>query len=233
MIDPEFIDSLRLFFQYAAHSDRFSAAAGSRMTRAAKMKNDMVKKRISDIGNEVDRTVSAIEKLPFVRFTAREHTDQKYFVGITKQIAVCIEFQNSEPSLVNLGQYIVYVPTASILKQSLNDYHFIRMKRPYDIERHYHHISSRPPSRRGKPNPLDHTPSTCWGSVGAMMIGAMNMLDIGSIFETAHVFLTHININDTLGSPKDIQVLKDEEFLALSGMSPIELFNIRDKHNPF
>jgi hypothetical protein len=222
IIDEEFIDYLASFIDKVQKTPRPHQNSSSLPVR---MKARMTKERISDVDREIKRTITGIEKLPYVRFTGRTNESMLYFVGITKQVAIF-----TGKRFENLGQYIVYIPVYSVMNARLEHFHFVRMKHPFDHNRHYHHVCTGTSKFR---NPITLAPSTCWGSVGAMMIGAMETVDIVSVFETAYVFLTHVNISDSLGEPAPIDVIDENTFCQLRGLSRLQLFNVIDKSNPF
>jgi hypothetical protein len=141
-----------------------------------------------------------------VRYAAdrsRDRLHSTYLLGLTQPIYVRYELftpaQHLETHLECLGKYIIAVPIHALLTASLSGFHFHPpMVNLHSPDRHYHHRAVINPDAK---NPLDHQVETCWGSVGALMLNALSLVDIPAIFESGLIFLERINIEDMLARP--------------------------------
>jgi hypothetical protein len=167
--------------------------------RALEMKHNMICQRLADPTQETNRTLEILSSLPYTSFGVRLNSNKDlYFVGMTKAIYF-LDFDKYKNILCgNLGKYAVCIPANSILYHSLEDFHFVRFGRANCPDRHFHHIAVRDPRQR---NPLDFDTSTCWASIGPLMLNALELVDMALIFEAAYMFLTRIDMNSRLTTP--------------------------------
>ncbi len=203
-----------------------------------KIKRDMLLNRISNPAMEMTRTIEKLTLLPFSTFGVRENSHGgEYLVGVTKPIfsAGCVRIFNENSDLVdienkffNLGRYAVCINIDTIIRESLEQIHFIPVKRLRTKDRHFHHNLSASPIG----NLLDEMPLTCWASVGPLMSNAMSLADIPTIFESALVFLERIDLNSILCWPDHAVDIPAETFALEKEISIAEALAYASGYNP-
>lgn len=225
-IESDFLDAIKhLYSQKLLALQNGKLPAG----RSAVMKHNMVQKRLNETLQEIGRVIKVLHTLPYHSFGVRECDNDIYLVGVSKKVYIAYELDNWF-SFENLGEYVVAIPIASIIKQSLNRFHFIPYQNLLTQDRHYHHIASR---GRILKNPLQMTPETCWASVGAMMLGALSLCDVAAIFETAYMFLTRVDYFDRLDIPEHHSRISQKAYLEATGLTVVTLSQMKYPDVPF
>jgi hypothetical protein len=214
-IEQPFIEQLHmLMLEYLKKQRNALNTKSSAVSQLEKYHIDRVIQRFQNPDREVERVRENLQLLPFVtfgvrsaRFHARSSRQSAYLLGMTKPIYVRYEILNQKHVLMThlecLGKYIIAVPIHAILNSSLEGFHFIPVDNLHSPDRHYHHRAAIYPNAK---NPLEHAAETCWGSVGALMLNALSLVDIPAIFESGCIFLERVNIEDILTRPQATRV---------------------------
>lgn len=189
-IDNNFIDLIQKIYLKAQRRPCFQTIPSA---ISLKMKQEMILKRLQNPKSETGQTLKSLSFLPYTRFSVRENRHRPFLVGVTNEI--CYLDYNDDPR--TLGQYLVAVPVSNISEGMLGEFHFVPLKDIRVENRHFHHYADYTETC----NPLNYKPYTCWGSVGQLMVNAIDLVNITAIFEAAYVFLTHIDLEDILRSP--------------------------------
>lgn len=208
-IEESFTDQLCIVFSKCLERQRRLLSNKSFPSKDVDHQSDRVIQRLENPEKEIERVLENLHLLPFTAFGVRYATDQSrgrlhstYLLGVTQPIYVRYELftpaQRLETHLEYLGKYIIAVPIHAVLTASLGGFHFIPLNSLHSPDRHYHHRALINPDAI---NPLDHQVETCWGSVGALMLNALSLVDIPAIFESGLIFLERINNEDVLARP--------------------------------
>ncbi len=208
-IEEPFIDQLRSFIRKCLAKQRRMPSKVSSPSKDEDYPIVRVIQRLQNPEKEIVRVLENLHQLPFTTFGVRYAADHSrgrlrstFLLGVTQPIYVRYNLftpaQRLETHLECLGKYIIAVSIHSILTASLGGFQFIPLDNLHSPDRHYHHRAMINPEAK---NPLDHQVETCWGSVGALMLNALSLVDIPAIFESGLIFLERINIEDILARP--------------------------------
>lgn len=226
-IEEKFLTELALFYQekHKVALRKFYNQKES-VPRHIRMKAEMVIHRLADVDREVQRTVDSLKKLPYLSFGVRSNSDRKsFFTGLTDEIYVMYR-RNSNWHYDYLGKYVVAIPYYSMLNVNLNNFHFVPVNNLHAISRHFHHTGR---NFNNDKNPLDWDDSTCWGSAGAMIINALEIADVASVFESCYIFLQKVDWDDRLTDMSWQRGVTPRTYMQVMKISEMELV---DRQNP-
>lgn len=232
-IEDKFIEGLTWFYQqkYRKAVMWLDDLRRKRTTKPYLMKAEMVVHRLSDEHRETERTLEALKKLPYLSFGMRKSnkSGEMFFSGLTKDVYIMFEKPRRDKSewvYEALGKYVVAIPMKSMLSSSLNDIHFVPVDHMNISQRHYHHRSLvESPSK----NPLDRETATCWGSAGTMILNALEIADVSSVFESCFIFLHQVDWFDRLTDLFWGNRITRTEYQKALGLNAQEL---TDRQNP-
>ena len=209
-IEEAFIDQIKaLMSQRLVKEEHTFTNKAHLLSAKEKQRQANIINRLKNPANEIQRVVDNLSQLPYVNFGIRYASHPTgggkpilYLLGVTKPVYVRYDLRSPQNILEThheaLGKYIVAVPGRALIDLSLEGFHFIPMRNVNGENRHYHH---RAHLNTHAKTPLDHQPETCWASVGTLMMNALSLGDIPSIFESGFIFLDRIDIHDTLTQP--------------------------------
>ena len=160
--------------------------------------------------------MTRLRALPYTRFTAVTHNEKSYLVGITKPITITettpavtrrghIVHPAGDVYSYYLGSYAIYLPTHDLVSNQVDHFHFIPMKCPNSLARHFHHTAIERWARTNNEDthPLDMAVKTCWGGFGPSVNSLVSICDIPELFRTLQIYLSRHDPSSPLVRPEE------------------------------
>lgn len=139
-----------------------------------------------------DMEVTRLRSLPYTKFELVTHKDIAYLAAHTQPIRL-VEWRGNKASTNqwDLGVYTIYTRVEHLKLGSAEGTHFVPNEDPMTLERHPHHRAYN--NVRDARHPLDYSPSTCWGSYGAIVSSCAVNGDIVELFRSLYSYVTRYN----------------------------------------
>ncbi len=170
-----------------------------------------------------DMAMTKLRLLDYIKFDVYEHKGVQYLWCITKPAIARYEHHQNvtdkngvvwhPPFDIDLGPYWIFVPQNDIVSGNINGIHFVPERDKKTLDRHMHHYAVAeydPQTYRQTPveNPLDCSPSTCWGTFPGIVTGCMNDGDIVELLRTLQLFTVRLAPHSPLRHLESIMFCK-------------------------
>lgn len=198
-VTPEFMDVLVDIWK-----ERWKALNDEILQASPRMRDFHAKKNAPMMSRMkaacTDKTARDYEKtqllcLPFVKFWTLEHRGAQFLVGLTKPITLT----DLSSKRWQGPRYTIYVPRQVTTQSTSAAIHWIPEGYELDWARHPHHKAYMPDPPVS--NPLDMTPSTCWGTFGQMTQSCVRGGEVSNLFRTLHLYTSRVDMNSLLVHP--------------------------------
>jgi hypothetical protein len=142
----------------------------------------------------MDAEITRLRSLPYIKFAARTYKDGDYLIGVTRDVIM----DASPRQRWDVGQYAISVPVEDFIRGSLSHIHCIPLREPKaDVRTPHHHAMGISTDNRID---ISLVPSTCWGSMSGIVMGAMNNFMVAEFFRSMHIYVTRYNTSSPLAS---------------------------------
>ncbi len=149
-----------------------------------------------------DYEITRLRSLEFTRYAVVQSDGAQWLAAHTKDITLVRWSGSREPGeraeRWDMGPYTIYIPVNDFISGITNRFHFVPDREPLTVYRHPHHkgyyTSISTPTE-----PLQLSPSTCWGSFGSIVTGCVTDGDVVETFRTLHAYLGRYDPRSPLG----------------------------------